>query len=221
MSALAFVGGWFTRAKSRWNPTYGGHIRIDPPLRWWWRISKRIVVDEAQKARLKISSRTPGIQNRHRYSCALPLHVETWNRLEAVNSQGLKITGDARILSDPVERKLCSQYTLTLYRFRWSPWSSKVWDRCAVVLYRGLCCWWCFSRSAAVKTLQWISKSSGYISPTVNDWGTVDDGKYFCYTLEDRVRAKGVKIPKETAIPYAIYTSDWLERKIQSMSHIF
>jgi hypothetical protein len=31
------------------------------------------------------------------------------------------------------------------------------------------------------------------------------DGKFFCYTLEDIVRDNGVKIQKETAIPYGVY----------------
>jgi len=34
------------------------------------------------------------------------------------------------------------------------------------------------------------------------------DGSFECWTLEDVVRADGVKIPKETAIPAGMYTID-------------
>lgn len=48
------------------------------------------------------------------------------------------------------------------------------------------------------------------------------DDSWQCYVLEDRCRAKGVKIPKETAIPYGTYelVMDWSEKFKRIMPHI-
>ncbi len=48
------------------------------------------------------------------------------------------------------------------------------------------------------------------------------DGDHFCYTLEDVVRAPGVKIPKETAIPEGRYrlVLDYSQRYQRLMPHV-
>lgn len=48
------------------------------------------------------------------------------------------------------------------------------------------------------------------------------DGKFFCYTLEDQTRPPGVKIPKETAIPYGRYklVLDWSPKYDRFMPHV-
>jgi hypothetical protein len=48
------------------------------------------------------------------------------------------------------------------------------------------------------------------------------DGQYECETLEDRTRAPGVKVKKETSIPYGRYrlVIDFSERFQKDMPHI-
>lgn len=48
------------------------------------------------------------------------------------------------------------------------------------------------------------------------------DGVYYSFTLEDRCRPKGVKVKKETAIPYGTYevVMDWSEKFQRIMPHI-
>jgi len=48
------------------------------------------------------------------------------------------------------------------------------------------------------------------------------NNQWECHTLEDRCRPKGIKIPKETCIPYGTYelVMDWSEKYQKIMPHI-
>lgn len=48
------------------------------------------------------------------------------------------------------------------------------------------------------------------------------DGVLFCDTLEDRVRAPGVKVPKATAIPEGVYqvVIDWSPNHNRDLPHV-
>lgn len=48
------------------------------------------------------------------------------------------------------------------------------------------------------------------------------NGSYFCHTLEDRVRAPGVKIAGQTAIPEGVYqvAIDWSPNHHRNLPHI-
>jgi hypothetical protein len=105
---LAFGGGWFARGKI--PPEIITHIVKDtitpgPPI-VVTKIKEVTVVDEAQKDRAdKLAQRLLEYESANDSLAPYLLSWETWTDLQGITPQGISLTGSARILSDPVERK--------------------------------------------------------------------------------------------------------------------